>query len=155
MLGQHPPVLRCLVAALSVGLVAAAVAVTLAGRSDSTGISGEAGLSPLPVDARDRVGVGVGVALSNVTTPPMSAQQRGFLLQFAPHLRTLVDASPLPFDPQYRSPCWREPGGKELLCMPYLYLAGMPKCSTSTLFVEISNSHPLIAPNCDVSEHII
>ena len=37
----------------------------------------------------------------------------------------------------------------ERVCLPYLYLAGFPKCSTSTLFFEISNSHPLIARSCD------
>ena len=75
---------------------------------------------------------------------------REVLKQSAPHLSALVDASPLPFDAAYRSPCWRERPGSALYCLPYLYLAGMPKCSTSTLFVEISKSHPLIAPNCEV-----
>ena len=82
-------------------------------------------------------------------------------LEHLPHLNSLVQAGPLPLEPKYRSPCWtahvdRDTGGnggssgpKTTLCLPYLYLAGFPKCSTSTLFFEISNSHPLIAPSCE------
>ena len=87
------------------------------------------------------------------SSTPTLAQLRE-ALQRAPHLLALVDASPLPFDPTYRSPCWRPPGdAPPLLCLPSLYLAGMPKCSTSSLFVSISHSHPLIAPNCDGFQH--
>jgi hypothetical protein len=70
-------------------------------------------------------------------------------------MRTLFEELPAEgFLPDYKNPCWLRSGEKlseisagrlptQLVCLPYAYLLGMPKCGTSDLFERLSK-HPLI-----------
>jgi hypothetical protein len=59
------------------------------------------------------------------------------------------------FDPAYASPCWQQPrdderGGAErpttgrFVCLPKIYIIGMPKCGTSDLWSRLSR-HPAVS----------
>ena len=42
-----------------------------------------------------------------------------------------------------KNPCWKSPNGNKLQCLPYFYLAGIPKCGTTDLYDRIS-LHPQV-----------
>ena len=64
------------------------------------------------------------------------------------------------FLPGYKNPCWfRNTGGKDpdtgidepaltpkLVCLPYVYLLGQPKCGTSDLYERLINHHLVTPP---------
>ncbi|XP_072034286.1 carbohydrate sulfotransferase 15-like isoform X2 [Amphiura filiformis] len=52
--------------------------------------------------------------------------------------------TPGKFLPGFKNPCWPKESGDGLLCLPYFYLAGMPKCGTTDLWRKLIQ-HPLIA----------
>ena len=54
----------------------------------------------------------------------------------------LFDQIPPPneFLKEFKSPCWHRKSDKRLQCLPYFYLAGMPKCGTTDVWAKI-NSH--------------
>ena len=51
------------------------------------------------------------------------------------------------FLPGYKNPCWFKPdtAPPQLVCLPYVYMLGMPKCGTSDLYARIIN-HEHISP---------
>ncbi|XP_033119816.1 carbohydrate sulfotransferase 15-like [Anneissia japonica] len=58
--------------------------------------------------------------------------------------RIILQSVPQVFNSDFKSPCWYE--NKVLLrCLPYFYVAGMPKSGTTDLLSKI-NSHPDIVP---------
>ena len=48
------------------------------------------------------------------------------------------------FDPHFKNPCWFK--GKELRCLPYLYVIGVKKCGTSDLFYRIGLHPDVVKP---------
>lgn len=48
------------------------------------------------------------------------------------------------FLPNYKNPCWRQPGESELRCLPYFYLVGVSKSGTTDLYMQLKK-HPKIA----------
>ncbi|CAL1528588.1 unnamed protein product [Lymnaea stagnalis] len=50
------------------------------------------------------------------------------------------------FLPNYKNPCWMDgPGEQRLMCVPYVFLIGVPKCGTTDLYSRIV-AHPMIVP---------
>ena len=47
----------------------------------------------------------------------------------------------LTFLPEYKNPCWKE--NNTLLCLPYFFIGGFPKCGTTELFAKLI-THPEI-----------
>lgn len=52
------------------------------------------------------------------------------------------------FDAAYKNPCWRaRPLGKSahIVCLPYVYLLGQPKCGSSDLYYRITQHSHVVA----------
>lgn len=47
------------------------------------------------------------------------------------------------FSKQYKNPCWTDAGSSKTLCIPYVWLAGFPKCGTTDMYFRLKK-HPLI-----------
>ncbi|XP_071786063.1 carbohydrate sulfotransferase 15-like [Asterias amurensis] len=68
------------------------------------------------------------------------------LYEFASNV---FDAVPVTFLPEFKNPCWRsqlsDKGGTSspLMCLPYFFLAGMPKCGTTDIHTKL-HKHPQI-----------
>jgi len=46
------------------------------------------------------------------------------------------------FMPGFKNPCWRPEGTRQILyCVPYVFLAGFPKCGTTDLFERLVKHH--------------
>ncbi|KAK7482991.1 hypothetical protein BaRGS_00025768 [Batillaria attramentaria] len=58
----------------------------------------------------------------------------------------LFRLGPFPFFNNFRNPCWYEENSSfGMSCLPYFYLAGLPKCGTTDLWNRIC-MHPDVAP---------
>ena len=71
---------------------------------------------------------------------------------FSPNFDDLASRLPIQFDPAFKNPCWWDTapdalrhateearrGGRVLLCLPYAYLAGFPKCGRTGGYLRIS-----------------
>ncbi len=53
---------------------------------------------------------------------------------------------PSQFDPTYKNPCWTNETNEQRQCLPYFYIAGMPKCGTTDLFNRLCRHPDILAP---------
>ncbi|KAL3892180.1 hypothetical protein ACJMK2_004414 [Sinanodonta woodiana] len=56
----------------------------------------------------------------------------------------LMKLGSLKFISGIKNPCWLE--GKSMLCLPYFYLAGFPKCGTTDIYRKLSIHPDFISP---------
>ncbi|XP_033638929.1 carbohydrate sulfotransferase 15-like [Asterias rubens] len=71
------------------------------------------------------------------------------LYKLAPNV---FDGVPEEFLPQFRNPCWWSDKGhtsSDLKCLPYFFLAGMPKCGTTDVYFKLAK-HPQIHSSCGI-----
>ncbi|XP_071476475.1 carbohydrate sulfotransferase 15-like [Diadema antillarum] len=59
------------------------------------------------------------------------------VIQMAPEVFAKV---PRQFLPEFKNPCWYR-GSSELVCLPYFYMIGMPKCGTTDVWDKLI-AHP-------------
>ena len=71
---------------------------------------------------------------------PDAAELKALLPAISPNFGDLAKRLPLAFDPAFKSPCWWD-AEVGLLCLPFAYLAGFPKCGTTTLWSQLAISH--------------
>ena len=71
---------------------------------------------------------------------PDAAELKALLPAISPNFGDLAKRLPLAFDPAFKSPCWWD-AEAGLLCLPFAYLAGFPKCGTTTLWSQLAISH--------------
>ncbi|KAJ8024167.1 Carbohydrate sulfotransferase 15 [Holothuria leucospilota] len=74
---------------------------------------------------------------------PASRNWRSLPKEFYQLAPFIFDTVPKEFLPEFKNPCWYSPK-KQLLCLPYFYLLGFPKCGTTDLWDKINN-HPQVA----------
>lgn len=68
---------------------------------------------------------------------------------------SLKHLKPWRFLPEYKNPCWMEKNeyeGNNLRCLPYLFIAGFPKCGTTDLYFRLTQ-HPYIEPGATKEPH--
>ena len=71
---------------------------------------------------------------------PDAVALKALLPAISPNFGDLARRLPLEFDPAFKSPCWWD-AEAGLLCLPFAYLAGFPKCGTTTLWSQLAISH--------------
>ncbi|XP_067654170.1 carbohydrate sulfotransferase 15-like [Haliotis asinina] len=103
-----------------------------------------------PLDTVDIVTQRISLAsANNSTSPPLDNETRK---RYEVH--DLFRVKSPAFLANYKNPCWKQLSSSRLVCLPYFYLAGFPKCGTTFTFQTIVG-HPEAVKGVDKEPHWI
>ena len=95
----------------------------------------------------------VGFTTATATFTADNSTQRDLITLLRRESPDVFNHLPAQFLSEYKSFCWREEDDSKLLCLPSVYLAGMPKCGSTDLYQKLVWHPDLVQPTAGKENH--